>query len=136
MGNGPQQPKWLQRPETDYERWLREQDEDFKPADHPFYGPNMEGTNDLDDSGTNKDGEKPMLNSHQEPTHHGHFIEQHNMPIASSTSRLHRLSNYSIICSLLLSIVLTVVIIKLAIAFRRGGRRVGAILLSENFGNR
>ncbi|KAE8152747.1 hypothetical protein BDV25DRAFT_150500 [Aspergillus avenaceus] len=36
------------RPETDYERWLRGQNEHYTPGDHPVYGPNMQGLKDDD----------------------------------------------------------------------------------------
>ncbi|KAE8168647.1 hypothetical protein BDV40DRAFT_251197 [Aspergillus tamarii] len=135
MGKGPQQPELLQRPETDYERWLRKQDEDFKPGDRPFYGPNMAGTNNRDESGTHKDGDKSLLSSQKESTPYGHFIGQQNTPVLSSTRLLPRLNSYSIICSLLLSIVLTIAILKSAKAFRKRHHRGGAILLSENTGS-
>ncbi|KAB8223946.1 hypothetical protein BDV33DRAFT_166171 [Aspergillus novoparasiticus] len=133
MGKGPQLSKWLQRPETDYERWLRKQDEHFKPGDRPLYGPDMEGTNDVDEIGANKDGDKSLSNSHKAPTAYGHFTGQQSMPTLSSTSLLPRLNNYAVIGSLLVSIVLTFAILK---AFRKRRRRGGVILVSENPGNR
>ncbi|KAE8420018.1 hypothetical protein BDV36DRAFT_250365 [Aspergillus pseudocaelatus] len=136
MVKGPQQPEWLQRPETDYERWLRKQDENFKPGDRPFYGPNMAGNDDRDESETDKDGDKSLLNSQKESTPYGHFIGRQNMPVLSSTRLLPRLNSYSIIGSLLLSIVLTIAILKSAKAFRKRRHRGGTILLSENTGNR
>lgn len=33
------QPEEPSRPETDYERWLRGQDENYKPGVEPVYGP-------------------------------------------------------------------------------------------------
>ncbi|KAF5858567.1 hypothetical protein ETB97_004251 [Aspergillus alliaceus] len=34
------------RPETDYERWLRDHDENYRPGDRPLYGPGVKGTED------------------------------------------------------------------------------------------
>lgn len=134
MSPGPQPSKWLQRPETDYERWLRKQDEHFKPGDRPIYGPDMEGTNDMYEAGGDKDADKTLSNSQKEPTPHGHFTGQRNMPSLSSAILLPQFNNYAIIGTLLVSIVLTVAILKSAKAFRKRRRQGGVMLLSENPG--
>ncbi|KAF7590404.1 hypothetical protein BBP40_002906 [Aspergillus hancockii] len=43
------------RPETDYGRWLRKQDEHYKPGDRPVDGPDMHGLDDPIENGKGKD---------------------------------------------------------------------------------
>ncbi|KAF7590209.1 hypothetical protein BBP40_003140 [Aspergillus hancockii] len=95
------QPEESLRPETDYERWLLEQDEHYRPGDHPVYGPDMQG---LDD---------PIAN--------GKGRDRFNEGIG--------LKNYSMICSIILSVLLMIAIIKTAKSFRKK-RQQGGIPLS------
>ncbi|KAL2819078.1 hypothetical protein BDW59DRAFT_165231 [Aspergillus cavernicola] len=82
----------LSRPETDYERWLREQDQHYKPEDQPVYGPVKQGLDDPIENGNAK-----------QIVSHGSFVHP----------------NYSMISNFILLVLLTVVVIKLANAFRK-----------------
>ncbi|KAE8376411.1 hypothetical protein BDV26DRAFT_265675 [Aspergillus bertholletiae] len=120
------------RPETDYERWLRQKDEHFKPGDRPSYGPNMQGIDHLEESGAHIDRDGSWRNGRKESMPHGYFIGNQNTPSLSSTSLLPRLNGHSIMCSLLLSVIFAFIILKSAKAYRKRRRRGGAIRLSDN----
>jgi hypothetical protein len=91
-------PKKFSRPETDYERWLRGQDERYEPGDQPIYGPPVERVNDPIDNGKGK------------------------LP---SNSRPSGVTSYSILCSIILSVIFTIIIIQSAKVLRKRRRRGG-----------
>lgn len=95
--------KKFSRPETDYERWLRGQDEHYEPGDQPIYGPPVQG---VDDPIENGKGKHPAI------------------------SRFFGLTGYSVICSIVLSVLLTIIIIRSAKVLRKRRHRSGEISLS------
>jgi hypothetical protein len=93
-------PRKFSRPETDYERWLRGQDEHYEPGDQPIYGPPVQGVDDPIDNGK---GKHPP------------------------SSRLIGLTSYLMICSIILSVLLTILILKSAKVLRKRRYRGGEI---------
>jgi hypothetical protein len=97
------QPKKFSRPETDYERWLRGQDEHYEPGDQPIYGPPVQGVDDPIENGKGK----------HEPN-----------------SRVIGVTSYPMICSIILSVLLTIIIIKSAKVLRKRSHQGVEIPLS------
>ncbi|KAE8395858.1 hypothetical protein BDV23DRAFT_144941 [Aspergillus alliaceus] len=130
----PSHPMEPQRPETDYERWLQRQGANFGPGKRPLYGPRMEG---LDDSATNKHylnhgGDSSLSDSHKQATPHGYFIQPQTSgdSLVPEIGRSPHFSSHTILCSVILSVCLTLVAIKSAQLFQTRRRR-GRILLSD-----
>jgi hypothetical protein len=120
-------PKEFSRPETDYERWLRGQDEHYKPGDQPIYGPPVQGVDDPIENGKGKDRlsdgrDKSHPESQEQIICQGSFAHP-------PTSRLIGLTSYSMICSIILSVFLTIIIIKSAKVLRKRRHRGGEIPL-------
>ncbi|KAE8385206.1 hypothetical protein BDV23DRAFT_21498 [Aspergillus alliaceus] len=88
------------RPETDYERWLRDHDENYRPGDRPLYGPGVKGTEDATENVKWKD----RLSDGKK--------------------------NYSAIYGIILSVVLAIMIIKSVKAYRKRYHRGRDIPLS------
>ncbi|KAE8158139.1 hypothetical protein BDV40DRAFT_29690 [Aspergillus tamarii] len=101
------QPEESFRPETDYERWLREQDRHYRPGSRPVYGPDRQ---DLDDSFANGKWR-------------GQFSEDTG------------LNRYSAIRNIVLSILLIMAIIKIARSCRKR-RQQGGISFSRRAGDK
>ncbi|KAE8365510.1 hypothetical protein BDV27DRAFT_126675 [Aspergillus caelatus] len=95
------------RPETDYERWLREQDRHYRPGSRPVYGPDRQN---LDDSIANGKWR-------------GRFSEGTG------------LNCYSVMWNIVLSILLIMVIIKTARSCRKR-RQQGGISFSGKTGDK
>jgi hypothetical protein len=106
-------PRKFPRPETDYERWLRGQDEHYEPGDQPIYGPPVQGVDDP--LGNGKGVDDPL----------GNGKGKH-----PPNSRLIGLTSYPMICSIILSVLLTILIIKSAKVLRKRRYRGGEISLS------
>ncbi|KAL4923928.1 uncharacterized protein BDV17DRAFT_225215 [Aspergillus undulatus] len=113
------------RPETDYERWLREQGKNYVLQEEPVYGPDIE---DLDDSTENSQGAGRSRDGDQSISHGSLINPSLQQPITPSTpssspsSRFLGLSNCSTTCNVILSVLLTLVLIKMAKAFRKRRR--------------
>ncbi|GIJ90291.1 hypothetical protein Asppvi_009245 [Aspergillus pseudoviridinutans] len=86
------------RPETDYERWQREQDQSYQPGEQPEYGPSYRESYNhrlpdeyrkdnyvLDGGGEFRHGQQYV---EDRPTSHGHFVSSQapGKPIASEDS--------------------------------------------------
>jgi hypothetical protein len=110
-------PKKFPRPETDYERWLRGQDEHYKLGDQPIYGPPVQGVEDPIENGKGKDRLSDERDkSHPETQEQTIFQGSLARP---ANSRLTGLTSYSMICSIILSVLLTIIIIRLAKVLRK-----------------
>ncbi|KAL4907098.1 hypothetical protein BDW74DRAFT_121102 [Aspergillus multicolor] len=69
------------RPETDYERWLREQNEDYEPGERPLYEPPVEGLEDTDQTGLRDDWEDSQPDVQEEwSMSHGYFVRPSSPP--------------------------------------------------------
>ncbi|KAL3472217.1 hypothetical protein BJX99DRAFT_262525 [Aspergillus californicus] len=73
----------LQRPETDYERWLRENDQDFELGDTPLYDAYQENALGPSDMGMTE--EKPIVQSAYGASY-GHFITRPDRSYEPATS--------------------------------------------------
>jgi hypothetical protein len=115
------------RPETDYERWQREQDQSYRPGEQPQYGPPNEYR--TDDSVL--DGNELRHGHHHvedRPISHGYFVSSKApaKPITSedsiiSTARkaLH-LGDETLMGSLLLFAVLLMILFGVSKSIKRG----------------
>ncbi|KAL4943753.1 hypothetical protein BDV06DRAFT_220915 [Aspergillus oleicola] len=110
----PTQPNESLRPETDYERWLREKDENYKLQDEPVYEPNSQV---LDDAGDNGDkSTRSMI--HPPPSIHDQTPPAHTQGLRLLGLRKFLGSNF------LLSVLLVSVIVRSVRAFRRRARNL------------
>ncbi|GFG09722.1 hypothetical protein IFM61392_06030 [Aspergillus lentulus] len=118
------------RPETDYERWQREQDQSYQPGEQPQYEPPNEYRTDdyvLDGSDEVRHGQHHV---EDRPISHGYFISSKApaKPITSEdgiipTARkaLH-LGNETFMSSLLLFAVLLMIFLGASKSIKRGSR--------------
>ncbi|KAF7178946.1 hypothetical protein CNMCM7691_007770 [Aspergillus felis] len=119
------------RPETDYERWQREQDQSYQPGERPQYGPSNEYRTDdyvLDGNDELRPGQHYYVEDR--PTLHGYFVSSkaRAKPITSedsiiSTAReaLH-LGNETFMGSLLLFVLLLMILFGVSKSIKRGRR--------------
>ncbi|GFF82194.1 hypothetical protein IFM53868_03390 [Aspergillus udagawae] len=118
------------RPDTDYERWQREQDNSYQPGERPQYGPPNEYRTDdylLEGNDELRHGQHSV---EDRPTSHGYFVSSKApaKPITSedniiSTARkaLH-LGNETFTGSLLLFAILLVILFGASRSIKRGRR--------------
>ncbi|KAL4952676.1 hypothetical protein BDW69DRAFT_167118 [Aspergillus filifer] len=100
----------LPRPETDYERWLREQDKNYESQEDPVYEPNSQNRHKIEEGGPNSHGtmiHPPTSIQHQTPS------AGHDEP------RLLGLERYSAGSKFLFSVLLVLVIVRSVRSFRR-----------------
>ncbi|PKX96208.1 uncharacterized protein P174DRAFT_430478 [Aspergillus novofumigatus IBT 16806] len=118
------------RPETDYERWQREQDQSYRPGEQPQYGPPNEYQTDdfvLDGSDEVRHGQHHV---EDRPISHGYFISSKApaKPITSEDSiiptarKASHLGNETFLGSLLLFAVLLMILFGAAKSIKRGRR--------------
>ncbi|KAL5365888.1 hypothetical protein BJX96DRAFT_180232 [Aspergillus floccosus] len=94
----------LQRPETDYERWLSQQDKDFTPGDLPLYNPGVQAVDKHANPSENNDrfrgiGDRSWHNLQNKDSIHGYFIEPSSpFPVVAPM--------YGVLCFLVLAIIL------------------------------
>ncbi|KAE8396506.1 hypothetical protein BDV23DRAFT_142885 [Aspergillus alliaceus] len=111
------QKKGSDRPKTDYERWLRGQDENFRPGDRPLYGP---GTEELRSSDERRKSCNRLLQDHEkQTTSHGYLVQSSSSRSSiASGGRASSLTNrrlcldrhttmYSVIVCVLLAVTLS-----------------------------
>ncbi|KAL5362515.1 hypothetical protein BJX96DRAFT_186068 [Aspergillus floccosus] len=126
----PLRQKRLQRPETDYERWLQQQDEHFTPGDNPVYDPRVQQIDGYKKAPKNngrfwygQDGS--WRNMHKAPPSYGYFIQSHNTssfiaparPCLSCPSTIHYVLCFALLATILVSAAK-------AFPKRRGGGRL------------
>ncbi|KAE8355455.1 hypothetical protein BDV28DRAFT_42746 [Aspergillus coremiiformis] len=132
----------LQRPETDYERWLRKQDKHFQPGNRPLYGPGLQDSDTLEETGNSNGhqrdgGERSLPHPQKQPKSHGDFLRPPRsrdvavleQPLWSS---IRSPSHHSLICTVILSVLLAVIFVKSTRAFRKRRQRRSALVLPEN----
>ncbi|KAL4881172.1 hypothetical protein BJY04DRAFT_189255, partial [Aspergillus karnatakaensis] len=100
------------RPETDYERWLREQDEKYMPGDEPVYGPDQLGPS-----------------NHDQPPH-GSFIYPGLEPESINYKKHAKTS------ALVGSVLLVIVILRAVKSFRNRRQQANGALLRAKTGEK
>jgi hypothetical protein len=65
------QPK-RERPETDYEQWMREHDESYELSEEPQYGPSLQQPPAMPDSSSGTD--KSVEEDHSHGSHYGTIV--------------------------------------------------------------
>ncbi|KAG2016848.1 hypothetical protein GB937_006050 [Aspergillus fischeri] len=118
------------RPETDYERWQREQDESYEPGGRPQYGPPNEYRTDDYVLEINEELRHGQHYVEDRPPSHGYFVSSKApaKPVTSegsiiSTARkaLH-LGDETFMGSLLLFAVLLMILFAVSKSIKRGRR--------------
>jgi hypothetical protein len=127
------------RPETDYERWQREQDQNYQLGERPQYGPPNEYRTDdylLDGNDELRHGQHYV---EDRPTSHGYFVSSkaptkpitsEDSIIATARKALH-LGDETCMGSLLLFAVLLMILFGASKSIRRG-RRCRTLPRSDN----
>ncbi|KAL4800725.1 hypothetical protein BDV19DRAFT_1043 [Aspergillus venezuelensis] len=105
----------LPRPETDYERWLREQDKNYELQEDPVYEPNSQNQHDTGDK-------KDRPNSHGTTVYPPTFIKHQTPSIGHEGQRPLGLERYSAGSKFLFSVLLVLVIVRSVRSFRRRAR--------------
>jgi hypothetical protein len=104
----------LQRPETDYERWLRLQDQNFTPEDLPLYNQDEQAVDRHEDPPENNHcfrgiGDRSWHNLQEKGSSYGYFIG----PYSASPDISHM---YAVLGFIILAYILA---FSTALAFRK-----------------
>jgi hypothetical protein len=123
------QPK-RERPETDYEQWMREHDESYELSEEPQYGPSLQQPPAMPDSSSGR--VKSVEEDHSHGSHYGTIVTSPAMHSSSSSlSPAHYTGHKAAtLGQVMVGILVVFMIVKLL--QRVGKRRHRRIVLGED----